>query len=232
MTPLFASLTKISGNAKTGPMPVSTTSKASCPDACAFKEKGCYASYGPAAIHWRKVTEGSRGKPWGEFCAEVEALPKGILWRHNQAGDLPGNGQYIDRGAMLELIKANKGKRGFTYTHYPVNDFSNGTEQINAAMVMLANEQGFTVNLSGNNVQHADELAALGIAPVVVVLPRETANVSYTPKGRKVVACPAEKSDNVSCYTCGLCQDANRDYIIGFRAHGTAAKTVELIARG
>lgn len=227
-----AQLIRVSGNAKTGPIPVSTTGRQSCPDACALKAKGCYASYGPSALHWKKVTEGERGKPWDEFCKDVRALPKGQLWRHNQAGDLPGQNNVIDRTDMLALIAANKGKRGFTYTHYPVTDFSNGTDQINAAMVMLANESGFTVNLSGNTVAMADELYSLGIAPVVTILPRDAENVSYTPKGRKVVACPAEKSDKVSCSTCALCQDNKRDYIIGFRAHGTAKKHVDIIARG
>lgn len=222
---LFAHLTKVSGNAKTGPMPVSTTSRTTCPDACAFKAKGCYASYGPAGLHWRKVTNGERGTNWDEFCGEVARLPRGILWRHNQAGDLPGDGISIDDAALNQLVNAQRGKKGFTYTHY-VPDAGN------AAAIASANKQGFTVNLSGNNVAHADELAELEIAPVVTVLPRDAENVSYTPAGRKVVACPAEKSDKVSCYTCGLCQDAKRDYIIGFRAHGTAAKTVEIIARG
>lgn len=227
---IYASLTRISGNAKTGPMPVSTTSKNSCPDACAFKVKGCYASYGPAALHWRKVAtsvdDGGRGKPWAEFCQDVKALPRNTLWRHNQAGDLPGNGSHINGGDLRQLIAANKGKRGFTYTHY-VPEI--GT---NAASIIEANKSGFTVNLSGNTLAHADQLKALGIAPVVVVLPRDAENVSYTPNGHKVVACPAEKSDKVNCANCALCQDAQRDYIIGFRAHGTAAKSVELIARG
>lgn len=227
-----AQLIRVSGNAKTGPIPVSTTGRQSCPDACELKTKGCYASYGPSAIHWKKVTEGERGKDWPEFCKDVKALPKGQLWRHNQAGDLPGNGQYINRDMMLELIKANHGKKGFTYTHYPVTDFSNGTDQINAAMVMLANEKGFTVNLSANNAAMADNLFDLGIAPVVAILPRDAENVTYTPKGRKVVACPAEKSERVSCATCALCQDNKRNYIIGFRAHGTAKKHVDLIAKG
>lgn len=226
MDKLFVHLTKISGNAKTGPMPVSTTGKQSCPDACPLKVKGCYAAYGPAAMHWRKVTEGERGMPWDEFCQQIKALPRGQLWRHNQAGDLPGNGSHISGLDLRQLVVANKGKRGFTYTHYSPEI---GT---NAASIKEANKNGFTVNLSANNVTEADKLASLSIGPVVTILPRDAENVSYTPAGRKVVACPAEKSDKVSCYTCGLCQIAERDYIIGFRAHGTAAKSVEIIARG
>lgn len=229
---IFAHLSHVSGNAKTGPIPVSTTGKQSCPDACPLKVKGCYAAYGPAALHWRKVTEGERGMPWDDFCQQIKALPRGQLWRHNQAGDLPGNGETIDTEKMRQLVKANKGKRGFTYTHYPITDTENGNHAINASAIYNANQSGFTVNLSANNVTEADKLANLNIGPVVTILPRDAENVSYTPAGRKVVACPAEKSDKVSCATCGLCQIANREYVIGFRAHGTAAKTVDIIARG
>jgi hypothetical protein len=221
-----AQLIRVSGNAKTGPIPVSTTGRQSCPDACELKAKGCYASYGPSAIHWKKVTEGERGKDWADFCKDVKALPKGQLWRHNQAGDLPGSNNVIDATAMGMLIRANSGKKGFTYTHYPMDVETNRTA------VWAANVDGFTVNLSANNVAMADALFDLGIAPVVTILPRDAENVTFTPKGRKVVACPAEKSDRVSCATCALCQDNKRGYIIGFRAHGTAKKHVDLIAKG
>ena len=80
-------LAKSSRNAKTGPIPVSTSSATTCPDSCPFKRNGCYAEGGPLAMHWRAITEGKRGTAWPEFIAAVEALPKGQLWRHNQAGD-------------------------------------------------------------------------------------------------------------------------------------------------
>jgi hypothetical protein len=222
----FASLTRVSSNKKTGPIPVSTTTRDTCPDACAFKAKGCYASYGPTALHWRKVTSGERGKLWADFCADIKALPRDQLFRHNQAGDLPGDGIAIDLPALEHLVKAAKGKRGFTYTHYEADKFDN------AQAIKWANDSGFTINLSGNTIAHADTLAALKIGPVVVVLPKDAPNVSYTPNGIKVVACPAEKSDKINCANCGLCQLSERPYIIGFRAHGTAAKTVDLIAKG
>lgn len=231
MQNIFAHLSRISGNAKTGPIPVSTTSANTCPDSCPLKAKGCYAKAGPSAINWRKVTNGERGKSWEDFCDDVKALPRGQLWRHNQAGDLPGIGDTIDTEKMRQLVQANKGKKGFTYTHYPVNDVNNGTHAINASAIYNANQSGFTVNLSANNAKQAVEYMALGIAPVVTILPMDAPNVQ-TIEGVKVVACPAEKSDKINCANCGLCQLAERDYIIGFRAHGVSKKSVEIIARG
>ena len=48
---------------------------------------------------------------------KIAALPVNDLWRHNQAGDLPGDGELIDKPKLRQLIKANHGKRGFTYSH-------------------------------------------------------------------------------------------------------------------
>lgn len=218
-------LTPISGNVKTGPIPVSTSHKDTCPDACPLKAKGCYASGGPSNIHWKAVSTGKRGTDWNTFVDKIKALPGNQLWRHNQAGDLPGDGNMIDHVAMAKLVRANKGKRGFTYTHYTPDHYNSG-------IIGAANQNGFTINLSGNNLRHADELKALNIGPVVTLLPIGAPNVQLSPAGNKVVACPAEKSDKVNCANCGLCQIADRSYIIGFRAHGVSKKTVNLIAKG
>ncbi|WBQ35266.1 hypothetical protein [Pseudomonas phage pPA-3099-2aT.2] len=223
-------LNPVSSNSKTGPIPVSTSHKDTCPDACPLKAKGCYASYGPVNLHWKKISSGERGVDWNEFLRQVRSIRKGSLWRHNQAGDLPGmshKADQIDTAMLDELVAANRGRKGFTYTHYPVI----GNES-NALAVQQANSAGFTINLSGNNIAHADSLKALNIAPVVAILPIDAPNVQISPAGNKIVACPAEKSDKVNCASCGLCQIADRDYIIGFRAHGTAKKTVNLIAKG
>lgn len=235
---MYYVLKAVSGNRKTGPMPVSTSNSATCPDACPIKLKGCYAKYGPTGLAWRNVDSGKAkdAVEWPQFIRQVKALSRGSLWRHNQAGDLNGTEGLIDTVKLSQLVNANKGKRGFTYTHYDVLSTSSEIDSLNTFVnreaVALANVNGFTVNLSGNDMQHADQLKELAIAPVVVLMPRDAAKVTMTPAGNKVVICPAENSDKVNCLICGLCQVADRDYIIGFRAHGTAAKTVELIARG
>lgn len=217
-------LTLVSRNAKTGPIPVSTTSAESCPTACPFNNaNGCYAASGPLALHWRKVTNGLSGDNYGAFLDKVSRLMKGQLWRHNQAGDLIGEGDTLDVQALALLVKANKGKRGFTYTHKPLDT------QAERDAIRDANKGGFTVNLSGNTLDHADTLADMGIAPVVVVLPHDATQNTMTPKGRKVVVCPATQRDDVSCASCGLCQK-QRDSIVGFPAHGPSKRKASAIA--
>jgi hypothetical protein len=222
--------TKISRNQKTGPMPVSMTERASCPSACPLKNNGCYAEHGPLSMIWRSIEDDGfikdkrRSNPieWDRFCVEVSKLPKGQLWRHNAAGDLPGEDNEIDVKKLGLLVKANDGRKGFTYTHKPVNK---GEFRKNAEAVSAANNFGFTVNVSADSLVEADELYDLNIGPVVVTLPSDAPQVSKTPKGRHVIACPAE-DDKVDCMRCGLCQKASRKAIVGFRAHGVRKSAV------
>jgi hypothetical protein len=219
-------LTPESRNKKTGRIPVATTSADSCPPSCPFRKNGCYADGGPLAIVWRQVDD--IGTDLATFCDTVASFPAGQLWRHNQAGDLPGIGETIDTKALGAIVKANKGRRGFTYTH------KNPFVKRNANAIAKANRDGFTINLSANNLDHADKLADLDIAPVVTVLPSDGASTTRyaartTPKGRKVVQCPATYRDDVSCKTCQLCQ-RQRDVIVGFPAHGAAHRKASAVA--
>lgn len=219
-------LSLVSGNAKTGPIPISTTSAKSCPASCPFNRGGgCYAGSGPLALHWRKVTARERGMDWARFCAQVAALPAGQLWRANQAGDLPGVGERINRSELRQLVRANRGRRGFTYTHkYRAKG--------NLAEIRRANAAGFVINLSANSLAEADRLAETKAGPVVTVLPAEQTRNCLTPAGRRVVICPATQREGVSCATCRLCARGDRSVIIGFPAHGTSWRKASAIAEG
>lgn len=220
--------TRFSRNAKTGPIPVSTTEAKTCPPSCGMFA-ACYAKAGPLAMFWAKVSDGRVGLDWGDFLRQVKALPKGQLWRHNQSGDLPGIGDAIDPIALAQLTKANKGRRGFTYTHKPVEGLSG---LANRVAVEIANREGFTINLSADTLAEADSLAALGVAPVVVVLPSDQTTATTTPEGRKVAICPATIKEGITCATCGICALRDRKAIIGFPAHGTSKRKASAIAQG
>jgi len=125
---------------------------------------------------------------------------------------------------MHMLIEANFGKRGFTYTHH---DIALGE---NLELIELANISGFTVNLSANNLDHADALMHTGL-PVCVVLPVLTESNLITPDGHKVIICPAQNRDDVSCATCQLCGRVDRNVIIGFISHGTGVKKADAVSR-
>ncbi len=220
-------ITPKSKNAKVGKMAVTTSTATTCPTSCPFKSNGCYADSGPLKLHWDKVTRKERGDDWSTFISKIKDLPTGSKWRHNQAGDLPGDMEKLDNEKCIELAKANEGKRGFTYTHYDVLDNFQ-----NAITVNMMNHLGFTVNVSANNLEHADKLCDMDIAPVATVLPIDQTTNTVTPKGRKVVVCPATYKDDVSCASCMLCEKWDRNVVVGFPAHGTSKKKAAMVAAG
>jgi hypothetical protein len=211
-------LTLKSANVKTGPIPVSTTERASCPSDCKMKSE-CYAASGPLALHWAAVSNGARGTDWATFTQAVASMPAGQLWRHNQAGDLPVAGGTVDAVKLGQLVAANTGRRGFTYSHH--------RDAASIAWIRHANAWGFTVNLSANDLGDADYLASQNAGPVVVVLPSTTTQNTTTPAGRAVVICPSTQRDDVSCATCQLCQ-RQRAAIVGFPAHGTKKRVIDI----
>jgi hypothetical protein len=206
-----------SGNRKLGGIPSSMTARASCPASCSFYSAGCYAEYHLTAAHWRRVSE--RGDTWSAFCDDVARLPEGQLWRHNEAGDLPGRASAIHEGALFRLVLSNVGRRGFTFTH-------KHTTRKNRELIRDANDLGFTVNLSADDLRQADRLASFGVGPVAAVLPSSTPDEgTYTAEGRKVIVCPAERGP-ITCRECKLCALPHRRAIVGFRAHGQSAAQV------
>ena len=214
--------TEKSSNIKTGDITVTTSPSWTCPSAC--------RQFGPLGLHWEAVSRGERGSYWPSFLHRIASIPLGAIWRHNQAGDLPGYDNEIDVEKLEELVAANDGRRGFTYTHKPVTWGEFG--ESNAAAIHTANQNGFTINLSADTLAEADWLYDLNIAPVVVVLRRDSPRTVYTPGGRKVIGCPAQTNDSITCTDCGLCQRADRSVIVGFYAHGIGARRVERLCGG
>jgi hypothetical protein len=216
-----------SENKKTGPIPVSGSPASTCPDVCPFKSHGCYAKYGPIAMWWRRLNNGTIGISWLDFLSRIVNLPAGQLWRHNQFGDLAGENNSIDSVALANLVKANKGRKGFSYTHKPVLNEQDKCSAANRKAIRSANRNGFTINLSANNLNHADTLVNLDIGPVVSIVAADSPDSFKTNAGNRVIVCPAQTRDDITCAKCKLCAQSNRKVIIGFKAHGTGAKYVE-----
>ena len=209
--------TKKSSNQKVGTMPVTVSSKATCPTTCPLLDNGCYASAGfHTNLHWNKVTSGERGASLDSLCDDIRALKPDTIWRHNVSGDLAGADNAIDGPALYKLADANTGRRGFTYTHYPLSVGDN------AAYIAGANRIGFTVNVSTNTVREALQVQRDTALPVVTIVGPE-----YWANGNRVdnvVRCPAESSDTITCKTCKLCSVSSRKDIVAFTVHGTASK--------
>lgn len=231
--------TEVSRNEKTGPIPVVTVSRKTCPTSCPLMKNGCYAESGPLKMVWDQVTDETHGTDLEGLCDRLQKLPKKQLWRYGQAGDLPGEGDTIDPVDMEKLVRANRGRPVIAYTHKPPT-------QDNLDTLKMAREGGFHVNLSADNMMEADELASTGFNTVVVLhqhYARKTRKGEWaeslteyktrtknlprrTPMGRKIAICPATYHE-VRCSDCGVCADAgDRKAIVGFPAHGTSSRKI------
>ena len=237
------------GNAKVGKIPATYSASSTCPPACPFnrapaegvKGRDCFAGAGyHSGLAWRRVDNGGgNAASWPAFLerlARILGRRAGTRWRHNVAGDLAGTGDRIDRRALRQLVAVNTaaGARGFTYTHKPLAPAPGVPARLAAANLAAVREAigaGFTVNASGNGLEHADQLAALGV-PVATLVPAGTPARFTTPAGRPGVICPAQIREGVTCSSCGLCQIASaRRPVVGFLPHGGRAKVADRIAR-
>ena len=220
-----------SGNKKLGPMPMSMSERGTCPSSCSFYEVGCYASYAWNGSMWRKVAR--VGMRWPVFLETVRKLPPSQLWRHNEAGDLVGDvGGGIDLSRLSQLVEANQGRSGFTYTHRTTQLL--GRDKRVTTAVRDANASGFTINVSADSLEQADALYDLGVAPVVVTLPTDEPGLPrriHTPKGRSIIVCPAQTAASLTCTQCKLCAKMDRKSIVGFVAHGVASRLVSELVR-
>jgi hypothetical protein len=209
-----------SSNRKTGPIPQTYNSRSTCPPSCAHYRTSCYAEDFYTRMAWDKVDR--TGTDIDGLVREIARLPEGQLWRYSVAGDLPGAGEQVDAYELGQIVAANKGRRGFTYTH-----------KKSAAAIKWARHAiawGFTVNLSADDAGEADRLHCHGL-PIVVTVPMDTPRQSFTPAGHPIIVCPAQTTEHTTCETCGLCQNASRRSIVGFRAHGSKARVADQRAR-
>ena len=231
----LARLTRVTRNRKTGPVPVSYSDTGTCPLACSLREGACYAKNGPVSMAWRRVDQ--NGSKWAEFCETVaRVIPRGRVWRHNVAGDLPGDLRRLDFSAIARLVRANAGRLGWTYTHYACTpeaakrgDCDRQSMIHNQEVVAYANAYGFAVNVSVESLSEVDSVPS--VLPVAVILESSAhgTKVHYSPNGRKVVTCPATYREDTDCERCQLCIDPKRGFAIGFPAHGARKRTVDRI---
>jgi hypothetical protein len=209
-------------------MAVLTSSFYTCPDVCPFKRNGCYGDSGPLRLQWDLLNES--GLTFPELLERLKEEGNGQFIRLFQAGDMPGSNNCVNFRDVRRLVRALECWQAFGYTHKPLHIGKN------AEAIKHCNDRGVCINLSANNLVHADELIRSGVGPVVVTLPKESSFRSRrTPEGNKVVICRAV-SNRVQCSTCGgrdgpLCSRVNRNFIVGFPAHGSGANRVSEVVR-
>lgn len=179
---------------------------------------------------WNKITNQKLGNEFNDFCNQIKSLPENQKIRHFQMGDWPGSGNRINFKQLKQLIRAEMGKINFGYSHKLVEGNSFVAKN-NRKYIKYANSSSnFTINLSANNLKHADKLKKLNIGPVVVIVPVNSPDVLFTPNGNKAVKCPAFNK-NITCEKCMLCAK-KRNAIVMFPAHSTVKNKIEKISLG
>jgi len=205
-----------SGNRKVGAIPVTYRERKSCPPSCTWYRKGCYGDDFHTSLAWNRADRS--GLTTEQLAAKIAAMPDGQLWRGEVVGDIVGKGEKVDAYELGLIVRANFGRRGFTYTH------KKSAQAIK--WIRYANAWGYTINLSADDAGEADRLADLKAGPVVCIVPVNTPEHSYTPAGRPIVVCPAQTKEYMTCAVCQLCQNVDRKSIVGFLAHGSKTNLV------
>ena len=219
-------LTLKSKNGKTGEIPVSTTSRSSCSPSCPLiGDKGCYNEAGyHTRMHWDQITEGNRGVSPLEFIQLVTKIKPGSLFRHNVGGDLWHSAGVIRSDLLQKLSAATRHlKAAWTYTHHLRSSH-------NLTAIKLANNMGFTVNLSTEVRSEAAKLFKKGF-PVVCIVPKD-APPKFEVDGVSFRQCPATfEGSPTQCKTCGggvpYCARDERRFVITFPTHGGHAAAAE-----
>ena len=133
-------------------------------------------------------------------------------------------------------IRARSDAKGYTYSHHKLNTH-------NKEALKYATKNGFTINSSTETYSQADDVINQGLNAVTIIPSTDESIVPYcsledhkvyyrqvkqlkTPEGRRIKICPAQTCVPTKCETCGLCSHQERNYPIGFIAHGNKVKTV------
>ena len=151
--------------------------------------------------------------------SKLIGLPIGQLWRHNVAGDLPHDNGVIDLDELEPIMQAVERRKLETilYTHHQLKQNIKQLEQVK--------RRGININLSCHSVSEAVAAVKAGFN-AVTLMPSNAPKVTKL-DGAKVVICPAQTSDRVTCASCGLCAKDRGTTIIGFYPHGARSKKAE-----
>jgi hypothetical protein len=193
-----------SSNAKTGPLATTYRTQETCPTTCPLMGNGCYATgriFGIARKFGREDLDKVRGL--------IDTLEPGQGLRLNVAGDfLAADGtpdvEYID--ACNAVAEARPDVKIIAYTH--------------AWRILSPSLFSFGVNASCDTDADIAEARAAGWGTVTV-----GAEHGQTIAGTRVVRCPAETRDDVTCASCMLCaRTPSIPTTVTFTPHGAGKR--------
>lgn len=207
----------VSHNAKVGIVAATYAAQTSCPATCPLRGAGCYAESGPMALHTGRLNRANRSaiQVARDEAMAIDALKSGLPLRLHVVGDCRTKATArIVSGAAARYIKRTGARAVWTYTH----------AWRDVPRDAWARE--VSVLASCENVGQVKEARAHGYRACAVVVASHPADgKAYNVEGvGKVVPCPNQVRDGVTCADCKLCWSSDRDVVVAFAAHGGGAK--------
>ncbi len=211
---------EVSSNAKVGKVSVTMVSQASCDPSCKFLSSGCYAEQGLQGMHTRALNKstGDAGK-LDLARAEARAI-RGLTGKRplrlHVVGDASTTQAARILGKSADEYRERFGSPVWTYTH---------------AWRKVARKAWGAVSVLASCETLADVRKALarGYAPALVVSRFGSRKASVV-DGVRLIPCPSQTTDAVTCETCRLCWNdralVDRNAVIVFEAHGSGAKGI------
>jgi hypothetical protein len=191
---------------------------ATCPASCPYLGAGCYAQAGKVAMASRRASGSTGPALRAAAAAMVLAARMGVTARLHVSGDFLERGR-IDARYVQGLVRiarwlrAQTGDAGrlsaWSYTHIPPARFETHRRVLADAGVV---------------VRYSD--AAPSAGPVAIVHPfADREGIAARVQGARVIRCPAQLSDAVTCASCRACW-THPDRVVVFDPHGPGARKV------
>ena len=209
-------------NSKLGNVAATYSSiESSCPTDCSLKDNGCYAQMGFVGIHTSKLNK-KKATPKQVASEEAKLIKKAIKEEKNTkplrihvAGDCRTN----EAAKMVSNATKEWGHKVWSYTH---------------AWKTVARSSWGTVSVlaSVDNVNELKLARRKGYAPAIVVR-NFLSKKAYEFHGFKLIPCPNQTHENITCEKCKLCWNDKKlkslNAVIGFEAHGAKRKSLPVI---
>jgi hypothetical protein len=200
---------KQTSNSKTGPMAATYRTADTCPGSCPLRDAGCYARGRIFGIPARLGQEAT------EAYAEVQALASnlrlGAMVRANVSGDVlaeDGRPDFPYLSALSHVATERPDAAVYGYSHA----WRSITPDI---------APGVTLNASCESAEEIITATAAGWPTVTTATDAADPIIGSTIAGRKVIVCPAQTRDGVTCSTCRLCARPARRSTVAFLVHGS-----------
>lgn len=197
-----------SRNTKTGNIPVTYRDmEETCPRECPFFNNGCYGDgriKSRARKHAKQVTQESALSTLSKRDKSARLL------RDRVVGDILTDGK-IDMDYVLGIaaVARQSSLIAFGYTH--------AWRRLTKRMIKSITASGYVMNASCETV---DDVASALAAGLPAVITNDDIDDGTMIDGKRVITCPAQTRDDVTCASCGLCAKPDRKAVIRFLVHG------------